>query len=203
MARPQAEDYDERKQSILDTAARVFADGGYHKASISQIADACGMSKSLIYHYFKSKQSMLYHAMLDHVIELDKLAQEVMAMDISAEERLKKIIRRYLIVYENTVPQHHLMINELKSLTAEQKAEVVGLQNSVVHAFADLANEISPLPFEKHKAKTAISMLMLGMVNWTYIWFKPDGPVSSEQLAAIITKMFIDGLKGLTEDVFV
>ena len=95
MARPQADDYDLRKQKILDRASKLFADDGYHKASMSEIARACEMSKSLIYHYYSSKQEILYHAMIDHVKELDKLAKEVMAESLPAEESLRKIIRRY------------------------------------------------------------------------------------------------------------
>tara|TARA_R110002096_G_scaffold433579_2_gene652581 strand:+ start:45927 stop:46529 length:603 start_codon:yes stop_codon:yes gene_type:complete len=199
MARPQSGDYDIRKQKILDTASGIFAIDGYHKASISEIAKACAMSKSLIYHYFPSKQDILYHAMLDHVRELDKLSKEVTSLDLPPEQSLKKIIRRYLHVYEKTVSQHHLLINELGSITPEQKHEVVSIQNNVVRAFADLAEAISPAPLNRHKAKTAISMLMLGMINWTYIWFEPDGPLSSDQMANIITRMFIEGLKGLND----
>lgn len=202
MARPQSPDYDDRKQIILDHAARIFATEGFHKAAISQITKACGISKSLIYHYYSSKQEILYHAMIDHVKELDKLAKEVMAESLPAEETLRKIIRRYLSIYESTVSQHHILINELGALTPEQKNEVVAIQNSVVCAFADLAEQLSPTALTKHKAKTAVSMLMLGMINWTYIWFKPDGDLSSGQVANIISDMFIGGLRALTDDTF-
>ncbi|WND01481.1 TetR/AcrR family transcriptional regulator [Temperatibacter marinus] len=197
MARPQAANYDERKEKILRTAAKVFADEGYHKASVNTIAAQCDMSKSLIYHYFSSKQDILYHSMIDHVKELDKLAQEVLADTLPAEKKLKRIIRRYLKIYQDTVAEHHLLINELSNLSAGQKEEVVSIQNSVVQVFADLAHDLSPAPLEAHKGKTVVSMLMLGMMNWTYIWFKPGGPMTSDDLADMIANIFLNGLKGL------
>jgi len=202
MARPQSADYDLRKKIILEKASHIFAEHGYHKASVGDIAKECKISKSLMYHYFPSKQDILYHAMLDHVQELSKLAQSVMEKDQPAEKSLKEIIRNYLNIYEHTVPQHHLLINELGGLSPEQKKVIVGLQNNVVQAFADLAEKLSPAPLDAHKAKTAISMLMLGMINWTYIWFKPEGSINSDQLSEIISRIFIEGLKNLTTDIF-
>lgn len=202
MARPQAADYRDRKKKIADVASDIFATDGYHKASINQIAKACDMSKSLIYHYYPSKQDILYHAMIYHVRHLDRMAQAVIAEDLPAKDALQRIIKDYLYVYSETVSQHHLMINELSSLSRTQKKEVISLQNNVVKAFSNLAEGITKAPIRKHKAKSVLAMLMLGMINWTYIWFKPNGPVTTDQLASIITKMFIGGLENLDENTF-
>ncbi|WP_194215431.1 TetR/AcrR family transcriptional regulator [Kordiimonas pumila] len=199
MARPQSADYDTRKQKILETAANVFAVEGYHKASISGIAAKCGISKALIYHYYPSKEDMLYHAMLDHVRELEASATSLMQEDLPPAETLRKIIRDYLIIYERTVDCHHLLVNELGSLPPERKKEVVEIQNRVVHAFAELADRIAPSDLNIHKAKSVVSMLMLGMINWTYLWFKPSGSLSSEKLADMIADILLNGLNGLTD----
>lgn len=202
MARPQSKDYEDRKQKILDASSQLFAKNGYHKASVSSIAIECDMSKALLYHYYPSKQEILYNVMLEHVEELDVLAKATMETDLPAEAALKKIIEQYLNIYKTRVNQHHLLINELDSLTAIQKNKIIEIQNNVVDVFADLAEAICPTSLERHHAKTAISMLMLGMINWTYIWYKPEGSISSSQLANIITCLFIDGIKGLKDSSF-
>ena len=202
MARPQSADYEERKKKILSTASNLFAKNGYHKAAISQVAISCNMSKSLIYHYYDSKQEVLYHAMLEHVQELEKLANDIMQENLEPEITLRKIIRQYLYIYEGSVAQHHLLINELESLTATQKSKIIRIQNNVVKAFADIAETLAPASLSKHNARTAISMLLLGMLNWTYIWFKPEGQIKTDQLSEIIACMFISGLTGLHDDVF-
>ncbi|MEX0297998.1 MAG: TetR/AcrR family transcriptional regulator [Kordiimonas sp.] len=202
MARPQSTEYDSRKQKILETAAHAFATEGYHKASIGEIAKTCGISKSLIYHYYPSKEEMLYHAMLDHVKELEASAKDILSQDRQPENALRHIIKEYLGIYERTVDCHHLLVNELSSLPENKRTEIVGIQNNVVHAFAELARKLSPTDLEFHKAKSGVSMLMLGMMNWTYLWFKPEGDLTSDKLAQMIADLLLNGLKGLTDDTF-
>lgn len=202
MARPQSSEYDSRKQKILETAAHSFATEGYHKASIGEIAKKCGISKSLIYHYYPSKEEMLYHAMLDHVKELEASAHDILAQDNAPEEALRHIIREYLGIYERTVDCHHLLVNELGSLPDDKRKEVVDIQNNVVHAFAELAQKLAPSDLDLHKAKSVVSMLMLGMMNWTYLWFRPEGELSSDRLAQMIADLLLNGLKGLEDKTF-
>jgi len=202
MARPQSSKYDSRKQKILKIAAHSFAKEGYHKASIGDIAQKCGISKSLIYHYYPSKEEMLYHAMLDHVKDLEASARDILSTDEPPEKALRRIIEEYLCIYERTVDCHHLLVNELGALPENKRQEVIKIQNKVVHAFAELAQKISPTNLEHHKATSVVSMLMLGMMNWTYLWFKPEGELSSAKLAQMIADLLLNGLKGLDDTSF-
>ncbi|MBV1901152.1 MAG: TetR/AcrR family transcriptional regulator [Kordiimonadaceae bacterium] len=202
MARPQSSEYDAKKQRILAIAAHSFATIGFHKASIGDIAKKCEISKSLIYHYYPSKEEMLYHAMLDHVKELEACANAVLVQKLEPEQTIRQIIKEYLNIYERTVDCHHLMVNEIGSLPDGKRQEVVGIQNKVVHAFADLAQQLSPVDLDQYQAKSVVSMLMLGMINWTYIWFKSDGDLTADKLASLIYDLLLNGLKGLTDQTF-
>ncbi|WP_374764214.1 TetR/AcrR family transcriptional regulator [Yunchengibacter salinarum] len=197
MARPQSEEYDARKERILDTSARIFADAGFHGASINQIARACHISKSLIYHYYPSKQAILYHAMIDYVTLLREVAKKRMQARGTAEEKLTAIVTDFLEIYEHSASRHIVLLNELDSLTDTEKQEVITLQDDVVHIFADLADAISPAPLGEYRAKSAIAMLLMGMINWTYTWFKPGGAVDRDALPRIIMTLFLNGLKQL------
>ena len=73
MARTQAADYEERREAIVERAADLFASRGFLGASVSDIAKACKTSKSLLYHYYPSKEDVLYAVMLSHV---DRLVDE-------------------------------------------------------------------------------------------------------------------------------
>ncbi len=202
MARPQSPDYDVRKQNILDKAAVVFAEHGFHKASVSQITQACAISKSLIYHYFPSKQDILYHTLKTHVGELDQLATSITTKGLPPEDTLRTIIHEYLHIYKDKVAQHQLLISELGALGSRERREIIALQNNVVGVFADLGEAISPASFKGRKAKKAIALLALGMMNWTYIWFKADGALTTDALADIISSMLIGGLKNLGSEPF-
>ena len=67
MARPQSPDYDKRREAILRAAARLFARQGFNGASVADLAAACGSSKSLVYHYFPSKEDILHAVMSAHL----------------------------------------------------------------------------------------------------------------------------------------
>lgn len=202
MARKQSPDYDDRKSMIQTNAAQIFASVGYHKASVGQITKACGISKSLVYHYFPSKQDILYHTLKDHVTKLTTLARSILERDLSAEDSLKAIVFEYLEIYSDTVAEHHLLITELSSLDDKQRQEIIALQNEVVNVFADLAEELSPAPLDRTQAKRPVAFLLLGMINWTYTWFKSGGDISADQLSHIIYQMLIGGLRNLQPTIF-
>ncbi len=202
MARPQSPDYDSRKQIILDHAASIFAEQGFHKASVSQITTACKISKSLIYHYYPSKQDILYHVLKSHVNDLNKLADEVLEKQLSPEDSLRMIIQNYMGIYKDSVAQHHLLITEIGSLGLSERKEIIQIQNKIVNVFADLADDLSPASLKGRKAKKAIAFLLLGMINWTYTWFKQDGAISPDELSEIIFRMLSGGLKNITSDAF-
>ena len=96
MARTQAEDYDARRSDIVDKAAALFAERGFHGASIADLAEACGTSKSLLYHYYASKEEILFDVMHDHVRALLDAAEEVAASKAPSMDKLRTITRRFM-----------------------------------------------------------------------------------------------------------
>jgi len=197
MARPQSADYDERKQAILDASTRIFSQEGFHKASIGQIARECNISKSLLYHYFSSKQEMLYRAMEDHILVLLETAEEVIARDLSPTECLSQILDAFMHIYEHASDKHIVLSNELGSLPEKEREHIVSLQAKVVQAFSDTLEKLTPVDLEENQSKTAVAMLLLGMINWTHMWFKPSGAVNASTLAHLTSKIFMNGVKAL------
>src|ERR1044072_6168796 len=79
MARPQSPDYDKRREAILAAAAQLYATRGFPGASLAELATACRTSKSLIYHYFPSKDDILYAVMTEHLDALTEAAEAACA----------------------------------------------------------------------------------------------------------------------------
>lgn len=202
MARPQSPDYDERKQAILDAATRIFSKEGFHKASIGQIARECNISKSLLYHYFSSKQEMLYRAMEDHVLDLLATADEVLERNLPPEECLSEILKEFMHLYENASDKHVVLSNELGSLSDAERTHIVSLQAKVVKAFSDTLNDMTGVDLVANKSKTAVAMLLLGMINWTHMWFQPKGVIDSETLAHLTSRIFTAGITSLKDGDF-
>src|SRR3712207_4161243 len=98
MARPQSLDYDKRRESIVDAAARLYAKRGFQGASVADLAKACGTSKALIYHYFPSKDDILYEVMAAHLDDLVDAADDVMRTG-DARERLRALTFAFMRLY--------------------------------------------------------------------------------------------------------
>ena len=144
MARTQAPEFEERRARIVERAAELYAVRGFLGASISDLAKACHTSKSLIYHYYASKEDILFDVMHSHVAALLAAADAIMARPTSAREKLSAITREFLALYVGAAARHKVLLNELKSLPPERRATIVGVQRKLIDIVERLIGEIEP-----------------------------------------------------------
>jgi AcrR family transcriptional regulator len=194
MARPQSPDYDLRRDAMLRAAARLFARQGFAGASISDLAKACCTSKSLIYHYFPSKEAILLEVMSSHLDALVEAADQA-TRGGSPEEKLRALAREFMALYVDARDSHKVLLNELDSLAAGPRGEVIGKQRRIIASVEDLIREIRP---GTGSLALPLAMLFFGMINWTHTWFRPEGQVSAGQLADMAVNLVLDGLQGVS-----
>lgn len=187
MARTQAPDYEQRRAAIVDQAAALYASRGFHGASMSDLAAACGMSKSLIYHYCGSKEELLFEVMASHVDQLISDLDEVRASEDKGAEktpaqRFAQLIHAFMRHYVGAADRQTVLLNDLDNLPADKKAIIVAKQRTLVDEVQKLLSEA--LPQESDPARQRVhTMLIFGMINWTHTWFDPTGPVGADELA--------------------
>ena len=199
MVRPRAENYEERRKEILDAAASMFAEKGFDGASISQIARRCGVSKALLYHYYQSKEELLFSMLHLHVNLLVEVAAKAVAKSDNPKEQLKYLIRDLMQLYIDTRDKHIVLLNSLHSLNEEQQMEIRDLERSLVKTIKDILSAIRP-DFSEHE-KTSMAMYLMGAINWTYTWFKPDGAISHRDYADMACATFLNGIISLSPSV--
>ena len=190
MARPQSPDYDKRRDSILRVASRLYARQGFNGASVSDLAKACRTSKSLIYHYFPSKDDILHQVMEAHLDGLVAAAREATRSG-TAEEKLRALTLAFMRLYVGAQDDHKVLLNELDNLPAKQRSEVIGKQRRIIATVEELIAEIRP---ETGPLALPLTMLFFGMINWTHTWFRPEGRVSAESLADMAVEVMLGGL---------
>lgn len=196
MARPQSPDYDRRRGAIVEAAARLYARRGFQGASIADLAKACRTSKSLIYHYFPSKDDILYKVMADHLDALVAAAADA-TRGGTPEEKLRALVRSFMRLYVGAQDSHKVLLNELDNLPPARRAEVVDKQRRIIAALERLVREIRP---DTGPLALPVTMLFFGMINWTHTWFRPTGRVSAESLAEMAVELMLGGLRGLDEE---
>ncbi|HYI64166.1 MAG TPA: TetR/AcrR family transcriptional regulator [Allosphingosinicella sp.] len=193
MARPQSPDYDKRRDAIVRAAARLYARRGFQGASVADLAKACKTSKSLIYHYFPSKEDILHEVMASH---LDALVAAAVAATRSggAEERLRALTLAFMRLYVGAQDRHKVLLNELDNLPPARRAEVIAKQRRIIAAVEELIQALRP---ESGPLALPLTMLFFGMINWTHTWFRAEGRVSAETLADLAVDLMLDGLGGV------
>jgi AcrR family transcriptional regulator len=192
MARPKAASFDVQRGAIRDAAARLFADKGYASASIADIAAACGISKALLYHYYRDKEDLLFDISVNYVERLQALVNEVQGERLPAAAHLRRLIARFMTEYESSAARHRVLVQDVKYLSRAHRARVVARQRGVVAGFADTIAELSPVAGEHwHRP---LAMVLFGMMNWTFTWLRASGTLSHEDLAPVVADLFIGGL---------
>jgi AcrR family transcriptional regulator len=194
MARTQAADYDERKLGIVEAAAALYATRGFNGASVADLAERCKTSKSLIYHYYQSKEDILFDVMISHVRALDEAAREAVAGEGAAAGKLRRLAHAFMALYVGAADRHKVLLNELDNLEDKRRAEIVKTQRGLIDIVQRLLAEIQPSLKRRAGESYAAAMLFFGMINWTHTWFDPSGPVSADTIADMAVDVTLDGL---------
>jgi AcrR family transcriptional regulator len=192
MARTQAEDYEEKRSAIRDSAATLFAQKGFAAASTAEIARASGVSKSLIYHYYTAKEDILFDLMSAHVRELLAVVSEHGGDDPEAAFRL--LTRRLLARYVGAAAKQKVLLDELQSLPENRRRAIKETQRAIIAHVEDALCAARPALRADRKLLRIKAMLYFGMLNWTHTWFNPNGAVSREQLANMAAETILNSI---------
>lgn len=195
MARTQAEDYEDRRAEIVEHAARLFAERGFLGASIADLAEACGTSKSLLYHYYPSKEDILFDTMHGHVQALLEVVETVKVEDGDAAAKLTSLTQRFMSLYVDAAARQRVLVNELRHLSDAQRKSIVGIQRRLIDFVETLLVDIRPELQRDAALKRPAAMLYFGMINWAHIWLDPRGAAPPARIAGLAVATFIDGLR--------
>lgn len=193
MARPRADNYEQRRQEILDTAAAMFAAHSFDGASISDIAQKCGVSKALLYHYYPSKEALLYDILHSHCLLLTETARKALNEEDDPKTQLKSLVRALMKLYMSSRDKHIVLMNNLHCLPDDQQKTIKELERMILQHIRAIIEKLRPDLTEQMRA--SLTMYLMGAINWTYTWFKPHGPMSPKQFADVATALFLDGVE--------
>ena len=198
MARTIAKDHDEKRRQILRTAAKVFARDGVDRASMSQVAEACGISKANIYHYYDSKNALLFDILDTHLRNLRDRVCAVGADGRSAEEQFRATVCEILLAYEGADDEHRVQANGLPALSEEQQAILRGYQRDLVGHMSEIFRRLAPDTLGRDAIKLrSVTMSVFGMLNWFYMWNSQAGAKEREDYSALVSDMTLKGIDGI------
>lgn len=193
MARKRAPGFEAQREDILAAAARLFATQGFSATSMNQVAEACGVAKPTLYHYFQDKQELLAQICDSHVHALLALVAEVKTQQLPPDAQLRALIERFTRAYADAQDQHRVLTSEIKFLADAERERLLDVERRVVAEFAAALCEVRP-ELRDAQLHKPLTMLLFGMINWTFTWLRPEGALSHEALAALVSDLFFGGL---------
>lgn len=191
MARSRASTYEDQSALILTRAAELFARKGFSAATMNDVAAASAVSKATLYHYYRDKRSLLAQIALAHVQRLEALVLEVKSQRLAPTQELQALIERFMDAYAGAQHEHRVLTEDVKFLGEEERGDVEAAQRRVVAAFS---HTIGRVRVDLKSRATPLAMLLFGMINWTFTWLKPGGPMTHTELASMVVQLFLGGL---------
>jgi AcrR family transcriptional regulator len=193
MARTQADNYGERRAEIVERAAHLFAERGFRDATIGDLAKACGTSKSLLYHYYQSKEDILFDVMHSHVQALLVAAERLMEKNKPANDTLYALTLEFMRLYLGAASRQRVLLNELKQLPPKRRRKIVDTQRRLIDIVATLLVKIRPELARQTHLQKPTTMLYFGMINWMHTWLNPSGDAKPERIAELAISIFLSG----------
>ena len=199
------------RQEILRTAARLFQQRGYDATSMNDVAAALKLSKGGLYHHFQSKDEILFEIM-NHAMEItqERVLNPVRGI-ADPEERLRALIRLHIeVVLSPRDREITVMLHENHPLPPALRKRINSRKKDYIHFLENLMGEVQKAEVQKkvqqgvqernlHQTKTKVSpraaaFALLGMINWIYQWYKPEGELQAQNLIPQFTDLIFGGI---------
>jgi AcrR family transcriptional regulator len=188
------------RQEILRTAARLFQQRGYDATSMNDVAAALKLSKGGLYHHFQSKDEILFEIM-NHAMEItdERVLNPVRAI-ADPEDRLRALIRLHIeVVLSPRDREITVMLHENHPLPPSLRKRINSRKKDYIHFLENLMAEVQNKYRHAHRAKAKVSpraaaFALLGMINWIYQWYKPEGDLQAQNLIPQFTDLIFGGI---------
>lgn len=198
MARTIAKDHDQKRAQILTSAAKVFAEEGFDRASMNLLARECGISKANIYHYYDSKDALLFDILDTYLRDLRDRICGIDMEGLPAQERLRLTVSEVLLAYQGADYEHRVQSSGLSALPQDQQVVLRGYQREMVNHMSDIIHDTAPDVFANDAPKLfATTMSVYGMLNWFYMWNSKADEANREIYATLVSNLTLNGVQGL------
>jgi AcrR family transcriptional regulator len=186
------------RQEILRTAARLFQQRGYDATSMNDVAAALKLSKGGLYHHFQSKDEILFEIM-NHAMEItqERVLNPVRGI-ADPEERLRALIRLHIeVVLSPRDREITVMLHENHPLPPALRKRINTRKKDYIHFLENLMAEVQRQVQKESSRRVsprAAAFALLGMINWIYQWYKPEGELQAQNLIPQFTDLIFGGI---------
>lgn len=182
------------RERILTAAVQLFAQYGYHAATMRDIAQITGIRAASIYYHYPSKQALLVEIMDTHMRDLNANLQRIAQEPLPVEERLHEAIANHIRLHTSYKAEFFIIDTEIRALEEGQRDAILALRDQYEKLLQDLLGEGMEQGIFRQVDRKVASYALIAMCTEVATWFRPDGRLSVQQVIDLYIQMITDGL---------
>ncbi|AQQ54066.1 TetR/AcrR family transcriptional regulator [Planococcus lenghuensis] len=183
------------KNELIKHSIDLFVEKGYSATSIKDIVDTLGVTKGSFYYHFTSKEELLMDIHLQYIDELLSRQKRIVETEKTSRDKLVKIVELVIRDIEKQGPIGRVYYREIRHLTPENAAIIRQKRGEFRDNIEQvMAEGIENGEFRKELQPKMITFAILGITNWSYQWFNPQGELSVGELADMYTDFILNGV---------
>ncbi len=186
-----------KRERTIEAAAQLFYDRGYEKTTLEMVADRLGVTKPFIYSHFKSKAELLADICTRGVSVSLAAINSILALDITPTAKLALLGRDFLTAVLNNQRNIAILTREEKNLEPEDFDRLSNLRREFDAKLVGLLREGIEIGEFKIKDPYVAALSIGGLVSWAYVWYRPHGRLSLDELADEISSLIVS-MAGVT-----
>jgi AcrR family transcriptional regulator len=188
------EQLDGRAAEVYRTAAKIILQKGYDATSVSDIANALGITKAGLYHYIRGKTELLYEIMKYGLRELHREVSMPAEGITDPEERLRFVIATHARLVTRGDGAVTILVDEARALSPAQYRAVTKLMRSYVNMLRATVEELRGQGKLRNINATVVAFGIIANINWLSRWYQPEGTLTAAQIADQITDFILNGV---------
>ena len=163
------------------------------RSSIADLADACKLSRGALYHYFNSKEAILFAILDAHIREMIERVEAAVSAGGSTLTQFKNVIRAIVEVNAKSPREQRVLIHDLSFLSEDEQQVIKRLERQLVDTVTDLLLRLDIEGKIVKRTRKIYTMMLFGIINYTYTWYDPKGEIGPREFADIAIELFLHG----------
>jgi len=189
----------QKLDAVLATAAALIAEKGFEATSMRDVSGALGVSLAGLYHYFDSKEELLYQIQYRTFASLLAAQEEVVAQPGTPEDRLRRLVIGHLAFFTSHPNELKVCTYEIESLSGDHYHTTEGLRRRYYRLMSQVLSELMGEPVDlgrESRAGRHAALYVFGMLNWIFMWYDPARHGSAAEIGEEMIDLVLNGVRG-------
>ena len=182
------------RSRLLATSAELFWTHGYRATTTRRIAATLGLQQATLYHHVASKEDLLYEICAASLGQLLRSSEAALEGLTTPRERLEALVRTSIRELLANQREHATMIFELRGLSAERQADVLGTLDRYRQVMRTIiADGQQDGTLRQDIEARYLEQAMFNLLTWILVWHRPGEALTPDALSDLVLEVYLHG----------